>query len=127
MKRLLLMILLALMAIPTLAQTTSGPVAPHRTTIRDPFAKPTAEQLKSMKFTEPVDVTIQEDGKLASTLPPAETATQSYAMMVEPDANPGQNVMWVLGGVAALGLIGALAYVILGMGNHETTVYTPSA
>ena len=125
MKRLLLMILLALLAIPTLAQTTSGPVAPHRTTVRDPFLKPTAEQLKNMKFTEPVDVTIQADGKLASTLPPAETATQSYAVMQEPDASPGQNAMWVLGGIAALGLIGALAYVILGMGSHDnTTVYS---
>lgn len=130
MKRLLLLMFLALMAIPTFAQTTAAPTAPHRAPIRDPFARPTAETLKRME-SEPAPqvqapVEVESDSAVA-TYPEdttAPTQTQSYAVMEEPASTAGDTTMWVLGGIAALGLIGALAYVILGMGSDDRTVYT---
>jgi len=135
MRKLLLLLFMAWMAFPVFAQTTTAPTVPQRAPIRDPFAKPTADQLKKMSA-EPVaqpDAEMVEEARAAL---PAETTvdtaadtsvttdrTETYAVMEEPASSAGDTAMWVLGGIAALGLIGALAYLILGMGHDERTVY----
>ena len=106
MKRLLLLLLLACVALPCLAQSPP----PSRMKIRDPFAKPSTRVLQSVQV-DPGPVDLQTVPVSAA---PASEVMETHAMIIENEPpSQGEAAMWILGGLAGIGLIGAIAYMTL--------------
>ena len=115
MKKILLLMLLALMALPSLAQTPP----PSRLRIRDPFAKPSAATLSSMQVPAG-PVALETTPTTTGPVTEGPVQTESHAVMIEQDApTQGDAALWVLGGLACLVVIGALAYVVLGANTRD--------